>query len=137
MVLVFDARTATRDVDAVFRPKTEIMAAACSVAHELDLPEEWMNDGVKGFLSHNEELSAEPIADLEKLSNLRILYPTAEYLLAMKCISARSEETSEDRGDVELLVRSLGLRSEEEVMEIVEQFYPVERLHIKTRYFVS
>lgn len=137
MVLVFDARTATRDVDAVFRPKVEIMEAARAVAEELGIPAGWLNDGVKGFLSHNEELSDDPVPELEGLTNLRVFSPTAEYLLAMKCMAARSDETSEDRGDIEFLMRSLGLTTEEEVFEIVGRFYPLEHIHVKSRYFVS
>lgn len=137
MVLVFDAREATRDVEAVFRPKAEILEAARVVADELELPADWLNDGVKGFLSHNEEWSGEPVPELEGLEHLRVFVPTAEYLLAMKCVAARSGEVSEDRKDVEFLIRSLGLMTEEEVCEVVGRFYPVERLHVKTRYFIS
>jgi len=137
MVLVFDARNSTRDVDAVFRPASEIREAARVVAGDLGLPGDWLNDGVKGFLSGNEELSGGPVLELEGLAHLRIVWPTAEYLLAMKCMAARSEETASDRNDVEFLIRSLRLTSEEDVMEIVERFYPAERIAIKTRYFVS
>ncbi len=137
MVLVFDARPATRDVDAVFRPKAEILEAARMVADGLGLPVDWLNDGVKGFLSHNEELSDEPIPELEGLANLRVFTPTAEYLLAMKGMAARSEEISEDRSDVEFLIRSLGLTAEDQVLEIVGRFYPLEHIHVRTRYFVS
>jgi len=112
MVLVFDARSSTRDVDAVLRPKKELLAAAQTVAEELGLPADWLNDGVKGFLSHNEELCEEVIVDLEGLSYLRVLYPSAEYLLAMKCMAARSDGSSEDRNDVAFLLKSLGLHNE-------------------------
>ena len=137
MVLVFDARASTRDVDAVFRPKSEIQAAACAVAGDLSLPADWLNDGVKGFLSHSEELNEAPVAELEGLSHLRIVWPSAEYLLAMKCLAARSDDTADDRTDVEFLIRKLGLTSEDQVLAIVGQFYPVDHIHIKTRYFVS
>ncbi len=137
MVLVFDARPSTRDVDAVFRPKSEIMAAARVVAEDLGIPADWLNDGVKGFLSDREELSDAPVAELEGLSHLRIIWPTADYLLAMKCLAARSDETAEDRGDGEFLIRALGLANEEEVLEIIQRFYPAERIHVRTRYFVS
>ncbi len=138
MVLVFDARTGTRDVDAVFRPKSEIMNAAHAIAEEVGLPADWLNDSVKGFISHNEKVNYEPIvAELEGLLHLRITWPTAEYLLAMKCLAARSEETSEDRQDVEFLIRSLGLTTGKAVLEVVEQFYPADRIHVKTRYFVE
>jgi hypothetical protein len=137
MVLVFDARPSTRDVDAVFRPKSEIMAAARVVAEDLGIPEDWLNDGVKGFLSHNEELSDAPVAELEGLLNLRIIWPTADYLLAMKCIAARTDETAADRSDIEFLIRSLGLASEDEVFQIVDRFYPVERIPLRARYLVG
>lgn len=55
----------------------------------------------------------------------------------MKCMAARSEELSEDRGDVQFLVRSLGLTTAEEVFGVVGRFYPIDRLHARTRYFVG
>lgn len=137
MVLVFDARPATRDVDAVFRPKAEILAASRVVAENLNLPADWLNDGVKGFLSHQEELLDQPIPELEGLAHLRVFTPTPEYLLAMKCIAARSEETSEDRADVKFLLRSLHLTTLEAALEIVGRFYPLDRLHVRTRYFID
>jgi len=40
MALAYDARRATRDIDAVFQPKEEVYAAAAVVAaHGLDLVE--------------------------------------------------------------------------------------------------
>jgi hypothetical protein len=47
IVIAFDARRATRDVDAVFEPKREVYAAADEVGDELGLPPGWLNDGVK------------------------------------------------------------------------------------------
>ncbi|WP_202805647.1 hypothetical protein [Actinopolymorpha alba] len=51
MAIAYDARPATRDVDAIWKPSTEIRAAATRVAarHD-DLDEAWLNDGVKAFL---------------------------------------------------------------------------------------
>jgi len=51
MALAYNARRATRDVDAVFAPKDEIDRAAREVAEEQGLPEGWLNDAVKGFLA--------------------------------------------------------------------------------------
>lgn len=51
IAIAFDARRATRDVDAVFEPKREVYAAADEVGVELGLPPGWLNDGVKGFVS--------------------------------------------------------------------------------------
>jgi len=98
---------------------------------------DWLNDGVKGFLAHTEDLEAQQIPELDGLQNLRIYTPSPEYLLAMKCIAARTDETSQDRGDVGFLMRKLSISTEEEVFNIVGQFYPLERMHVRSRYFVG
>ena len=137
MVLAFDARDATRDVDAVFFPSEIVRRAAELVADELSLPEHWLNDGVKGFVSANDDYVSDgmPI----DLPNLRVLRPSADYLLAMKCMAARVEgyDSQGDRGDVEFLAKHLGLKSSDEVLSIVARYYPVERLTAKTRFFVE
>jgi hypothetical protein len=137
MVLVFDARPSTRDVDAVFQPKSQIREAAQSVAEGLSIPSDWLNDGVKGFLSDKGEFSREAISGLESLENLRIVRPTPEYILAMKCMAARIDDSSTDRADVAFLIRHLGLTGVEAVLEVVERFFPRDRIHIKTRYFLE
>jgi hypothetical protein len=50
ITLAFEDRPATKDVDAVFTNPTRVRAAAERVGARLDLPPNWLNDGVKGFL---------------------------------------------------------------------------------------
>ncbi len=50
MCLVFDARPSTKDVDAVFQPAEIIRRAAKEISTEYELADDWLNDGVKGFL---------------------------------------------------------------------------------------
>ena len=51
MVLAFTARLATKDVDALFQPTQAIRELARRIADEQHLPPNWLNDGVKGFVS--------------------------------------------------------------------------------------
>ena len=50
MVLAFDARNATKDVNAIFEPSSKIRKAIKAIADDLGLPDDWMNDAVKAFL---------------------------------------------------------------------------------------
>ena len=86
MVLAFNARLATKDVDAVFQPAAVVRRLAAEVADQAGLPAGWLNDGVKGFLSARHDLVA---GSLPQYANLRLTMPVPEYLLAMKCMAAR------------------------------------------------
>src|SRR5271165_6762835 len=51
MVLAFSARIATKDVDALFQPTQPIRELARQIGLEKGLAPDWLNDGVKGFVS--------------------------------------------------------------------------------------
>ena len=130
MCLVFQAREATRDVDAIFAPTREIREAARAVARAHGLPEDWLNDAAKGFV-----LSSPPQVQVLDLPHLRVWAPTAEYVLAMKCVAARYD--THDADDVAFLIRRLGLVSPDEVFERITRYYPRERVPAKTRFLVE
>jgi hypothetical protein len=129
MCLAFDARPSTRDVDAVFKPTHQMREAIARVAKLTGLREDWLNDAVKGFVvPHGQRI-------LLDLSHLKVFVPEPDYLLAMKTLAARVEST--DRGDVEFLVRRLGIRSAPEVFAILEKYYPRGQIKPATRYFIE
>ncbi|MGB8355280.1 MAG: hypothetical protein WCD79_15385 [Chthoniobacteraceae bacterium] len=136
MVLAFDAREATRDIDAVFVPPTIFRELAAKIAEEMNLPSSWLNDGVKGFRSAKESIIED---GMPQFDNLRVTRPSAEYLLAMKCLAARVSgyDTAGDRADVEFLIRHLGLSKAGDILHIVESYYPADRISVKTRYFIE
>jgi len=129
MCLVYDARPATKDVDAVFRPTSEMRTAIAKIAERNHLDESWLNDGVKGYLvAHDQRV-------LFDLSNLKIFVPEPDYLLAMKAISARADTF--DREDVMTLIDILELKAPAEVFSIVEKYYPRQQIKPATQYFIE
>ena len=133
MVLAFQARQSTRDVDAVFAPAAVVREAVAEVGRERGWAEDWLNDGVKGFVSARQNVQDAGL----NLLNLSVTMPVPEYLLAMKCMAARAEQGSRDMDDAKFLIRRLGLPNVEAALAIVEDYYPPQRLTVKTRYFVE
>jgi hypothetical protein len=137
MVLAFAARVATKDVDAVFQPAQTIRNLAGSIGEANQLPKDWLNDGVKGFLSVKHNVIE---GNLPQFPNLRLTMPTPEYLLAMKCMASRinvSENEGGDVRDIVFLIRHLKLKNAAEVMRIVAEYYPPNRIPIKAQYLVE
>jgi len=129
MCLVYDARPATKDVDAVFRPTSEMRIAIAKVAERNGLDHGWLNDWVKGYLATHDQRV------LFDLSNLKIFVPEPDYLLAMKAISARADTF--DQEDVKTLIGFLQLGSPSEVFSIVEKYYPQGHIKPATQYFIE
>ncbi|MCK5801488.1 MAG: hypothetical protein KAI66_01585 [Lentisphaeria bacterium] len=130
MCLVFQARRATKDVDAIFEPTQEIRVAAKAVSARFDVPEDWLNDAAKAFF-HTDP----PREDVLSFPNLRVWAPTARYMLAMKCISARFD--SHDLEDTKFLVEYLQLRSPTDVFQIIESYYPKHLIPPKTQFLIE
>lgn len=129
MCLVYDARPATKDVDAVFRPAAEMRKAILKVAERNKLLNDWLNDGVKGFLvPHQQRVFVD-------LPNLKVFVPEPDYLLAMKALSARAD--SFDTEDVKTLITQLGLKTPNEVFSILEKYYPEQQVKPATQYFIE
>ena len=137
MVLAFNARLATKDVDGIFQPSALTRELVRRVGEERQLPADWLNDGVKGFVSARHETTS---GNLPQFAHLRLTMPVPEYLLAMKCMAARLGGTAGEGSDVPdilFLIRFLGLRSANSVLEIVGQYYPANRIPVKTQYLIE
>lgn len=130
MCLVFKTRCSTKDVDGIFAPASEMRKAIAQVGRKLNIEEDWLNDAAKGFFT--KDLPREEVANY---SHLRIWAPTAEYMLAMKSISARYD--SYDKDDLIFLIEHLKLKTPNEVFNIITKYYPEEIIPIKTRFFVE
>jgi len=132
MCLAYAARPLTQDVDALFRPPSEVRAAAARVAARAGINPDWLNDGIKGFMSAQGDF-----APFLELDHLRVMIAQPEYLLAMKCLAMRIGAEFHDEDDVRYLLRHLDVRNYEKALAIITTFYPFERFPRKTLYALA
>jgi hypothetical protein len=130
MALAYSTRRVTKDIDAVFEPKSAIYEAAAKVAEDLGLPEDWLNDAVKGFMPGADE-QPRPVADIH---GIEVTTASPRYLLAMKLMAMRFGEDDED---IEILLRECGVRSADEALDLLEHMYPLQEPQPKTRLFLE
>jgi hypothetical protein len=128
MCLALGARAATRDIDAYFRPTRLVREVAARVARSAGVPDTWLNDAVKSFLSPRGEF--DPWLELP---HLRVYTARPEYLLAMKCASMRLGAEFHDLDDIRFLLRYLNLESVEQALAIVTRYFEPGQLPSKTR----
>ena len=137
MILHFGASRATRDVDVlVLRGNlAELRRAVKAVAHERDLPEDWLSDAAKGFADilppdFYHRLTPLPFA----FQHLRLYALGRPEQAALKIVALREQ----DLEDLELLLPQL---SEEEKRVLVESVHHVSRFRPdwaqKMQYFLE
>ena len=144
LVLTLPGRVATKDVDAVVHQEAAWLRQAVSaLAEEKGWPPDWLNDGVKGWLSHRD---ADPEAKRffksypsEDEPGLRVFVASPTYLFAMKCLAMRigGVEETQDRSDIEALALTLGIATAERALEVVSLYYPLSQVSPKTQYGVE
>lgn len=115
MALSFESSRTTRDLDAVFAPPAQVREAVAAVAEMRDLPSDWLNDAVKGFVPPTDD--ARQWVAFES-RNLRVCVAGVEHLLAMKIAAARVEQ---DRDDLAVLVRAMGLTNADQGLAVARE----------------
>lgn len=117
LVLLFEARESTKDVDAYFvRPEASVVrAAAETVATRLDLPADWLNDGAKAYL-----VTVTTGEVLHESAALVVRAASTAQLLAMKLAAWRD---AIDRADAKLLLSQLS-GSADDIWSAIKPFLP-------------
>ena len=128
MMLAYDSRNATRDIDAIFQPVEEGQRLIAKVAKDLDLHDQWMNNDVKVFVADREIKRQLP--QFNGWSHLKISVPVSAYLLAMKAIACRDALPgfSGDQGDLKVLIKKMNIRSVAEIQETIDKYFEDEVL---------
>jgi hypothetical protein len=130
MALAFSTRRVTKDIDAVFEPKSAIYAAAEKVAEEHGLPADWLNDAVKSFMP-GKDAHARP---LPEINGIEVTTASPRYLLAMKLMAMRFGEDDED---IEILLDQCHMHSAQEALALLGEMYPAKEPPAKTRFFLE
>lgn len=129
MCLAFKARPATKDVDAIFEPVREIRNAANRIAERHDLNIGWLNMAVKTFVVDHERKV------LFDFPNLKVFVPEGEYIFAMKVLAARADTF--DLNDIAFLSDHLGIKTVEQAIEIVQNYYPNKTVKPETIFLLE
>jgi len=132
MCLAHDARDATKDVDALFEPKTEMLDAIKAVAKNNGFNDDWLNDSVKGFIFAEPEQ-----VPFTEFPGLRVATVPPEYLLAMKLFSSRTSLYETDRRDIKTLAKILDITTVDQAYAILEKYYPRDKVPPRTQYLLE
>ncbi|MEX2395266.1 MAG: nucleotidyl transferase, partial [Actinomycetota bacterium] len=131
MALGFSRTRVTRDIDAIFEPKTSIYSEATKMAEEHHLPPDWLNDGVKGLVPDRRD---QEVGTEFTTRGIAVQIAGARYLFAMKSMAARAEG---DLEDLRVLAAELGMTSVDAAIDLVEEYYGPERIPPRTRYVLE
>jgi hypothetical protein len=130
IAFAYSQRRVIDDVAAVFEPTALIHEAAAKVAKELSLTDEWLNDGVTGFLS-SQDPSAVPLPAIE---GIEVSTASPRYLLALKL---RAAHFGEDHGEIVILLREAGIASLGEAVDLLQHLFAGWKPPLGTRLFLA
>lgn len=135
ILLQFDWRTITQDVDAVVLNTDREGVVKDAIAYaglKHDLPDDWLNNFVDGFTPETERpeffqpFGTYPAAGVP---GLRVVLARPEYLCAMKLKAIdRADPQDKDFTDAVRLARETGIDDADGLVRVFSEFYPDESL---------
>jgi hypothetical protein len=127
IVLGFDFRSATQDVDAMItQGHGQVVKAQQEVGTELGLPPNWLNEQGTSYLSKRGDFKLFKTYPTEGQFGLRVLTAAPQYLLAMRLLSLR--QYGHDVQDVVQLAQRLGCTTAKDLLELLKHYYPDEQI---------
>ncbi|GAC1604038.1 MAG: hypothetical protein NVS3B21_33000 [Acidimicrobiales bacterium] len=131
MVLAYGRERMTRDLIAVFEPKSLVYELVHEIADTEGIPRGWLNDAVKGLMPDWAD-GGEGLAF--RAPGISVAIASPEYLFAMKALAARQEA---DGDDLTRLARIVGITTSEQAFAVIERYYRPDRLTAKGAVFVQ
>ena len=130
LLLQFDFRRTTEDVDAVVRPgyaEATLAPSVALVARELGLAIDWLNDAVGMFTPLDEPDDLFTLAGtypMEGPSGLRVFVASPAYMLALKLQALASlDRGDKDLLDARFLARELALATSDDLIELYRSVF--------------
>jgi hypothetical protein len=141
LMLASNFRVTTQDVDAVADSDQDLVGRlAQDIAAERGWPPDWLNDGVRTYLSpnvdglaqHHELFRTYPS---DEAPGLRVFVPTPEYLLAMKLMAMRLDPAADktDLNDILNLMEAVNVADKDQLIQFAAMFYPEARVSGRLR----
>ena len=132
LILASNFRAATADVDAVAQlDQATVDRLAKEIARDRQWADDWLNDGVRTFLSPSVDGIAQHHGLFRAYPNdddpgLRVFVPSAEYMLALKLAALRVDPArgAKDRDDIKNLLKIVGISTAEEAAAFTAAFFP-------------
>lgn len=118
MVLAYDSRDATEDVDGDFYPRDAVREVASEVGRLQGLPDDWLNAAANGFIPMFKSPDWRP---LYHFGSLEIVAADDRTMLAMKIRASRGRR---DEPDIALLLQSCGITSVGQAFALYEEYFP-------------
>jgi hypothetical protein len=135
IMLQFDWRKVTEDVDAVIRANERegaIKDAVVYAALKLGLPDDWLNNYVGSFTAETESdafFSVYGSYPRGRTPSLRVFVARPEYICAMKLKALQRDDVGDrDFNDAVALATAVGISTADQLAELFASFFPDERL---------
>lgn len=133
MCMVHNSRRFTEDIDAMFKNFDILLPLIDSLSKKYNLPSDWFNSQIEDL---KYTIKDENLLLMEGFKNMKVYYPCAEQMLAMKLHAARSKPKS-DFDDALHLMHELKIYDEESLKSILYKYIYKDCVNSRSLTFIQ
>ncbi|MBF6557108.1 MAG: hypothetical protein IVW52_13250 [Acidimicrobiales bacterium] len=122
MVLAYESRFSTDDVDASGYPTEDVLAVAAEVAERRGLQPDWLDESVKVYFPVATGPEWRPVF---KVGSVEVVVADERTLLAMKLRASRGRR---DEADIQFLLNKCQITSVEDALLLYVEYFPEDGL---------